>query len=87
MDIPYEDQRAVWTHNDDPAWRERNGTSAMALASGMSDRDARMLCQRLLILMPDRKFEIRDQTETVINTFENRAPVQSSRRRLGVRGE
>lgn len=86
MDIPYEDRRAVWTHNDDPQWRARNGTSAMALASGMSDRDARLLCQRLLILMPDHRFEIRDQTETVINTFENRPPVQSSRRRkLGAR--
>lgn len=85
---------SVWTYNDAPEWVARNGTREMVLAQISEwegqphDSKARFLCERLLQLMPDRVFEIR-QGNQVVSTFSNRAPLQSSdtvrRRPLGKR--
>lgn len=84
---------SVWTTNDDPAWVARNGTNEMVLFGGQQHLStARKTCERLLIIAPDKVFEIRDGSNQVISTFELRPAIrtpggaQPKRRALGSRG-
>lgn len=91
MSVPFEEQRSVWTHTDDPEWLRKNGVTDMVIAGNLSAQGARFLCERLLLLRPDLKFEVRNNHNEVSSTFEYRAPLKSSaptptRRTLGQRG-
>lgn len=89
----FDDQHSVWTNNPDPAWEARNGTPAMRLIAGASLDDARTLCQRLLLILPESVLWITDIRGKEVSRFELRpriatpeAPVRPGRRKLGIPG-
>lgn len=90
MTTPFEDQHSVWTYNDDPEWRARNaGAPDMLLTVGLSLGNARVLVDRLMILLPGNVFEVKDIRNKVVSRFEVRpaiTPGQPRKRRsLGTR--
>ena len=80
MSVPFEEQHSVWTDNPDPEWERRNATTAMRLVGGVSQYDARLLCQRLLLLLPTATFWVTDIRENETDRFELRPPIESSAR-------
>ncbi len=88
----FEDQRSVWTDNQDPDWLAKGPFDPaqdgnMVLAGNMSEHGARFLCERLLWLRPDLKFFVKDNKNRTTDTFVYRPPIQSTspprRRSLG----
>ncbi len=75
----WEDSVTVWTYNEDPEWTRRNaGLTDMLLADLRDAGRARYLCERLLLLMPERTFELRDIQGQTVATFSIRPALKSS---------
>ncbi len=74
----WEDSVTVWTHSTDPEWLRRNGVTDMVLADMRDMSRARFLCERLLLLMPENTFELRDIHGQVVDTFAIRPALKSS---------
>ena len=74
----FEDQHSVWTDHHDPAWVSRYGLPDMRITDGVSLDTARYTCDRLLMLLPDNRFYIKNIHNVVVGTYEIRPVIQTS---------
>ena len=80
MNTPFDETHSVWTDNHDPAWFDRNGTTAMVIVIGLSLDVARIMCAKLRLILPDAKLWITNVHGNTVDTFETRGPLASSAR-------